>query len=120
MNDAPEFIDNRDGNTLALALRRVLGGSHGREIDQLPARPAEVAIAAAFFSPKGLSDLAPQLEHIAKVRLMFGVEAPRDAELRRPIVGETPERFESRLVREGLRESNEAARAARDHFPFTR
>lgn len=120
MDCPPEFIDNRDGNTMALALRRVLGGGRRNEVDESAVRPAELAIAAAFFSPKGLSDLAPQLEDIGKVRLMFGVEAPRDAELRRPEVGETPERFEARLVREGLREADDAARLARDRFPFTR
>lgn len=121
MKDAPEFIDNRNGNTMAVALRRVLGGGRGGVLEDGPTvRPAELAVASAFFSPKGLADLTPHLEGLAKVRLMFGVEAPRDVELRRPDIGESPERFEARLVHQGLREADAAARAARDRFPFTR
>jgi superfamily II DNA or RNA helicase len=120
MNWTPEFIDNRDGNTLAEALARLLGGSATGGIAEENARPAEVSIASAFFSPKGLADLAPHIDGLERVRLMFGVEAPRDIELRRPNLGESPEHFESRLMREGLRQTDAAARAARDRFPFTR
>jgi hypothetical protein len=51
---------------------------------------------------------------------MFGVEAPRDFEIRRPNLGESLEHFEARLMREGLKDAEAAARAARDRFPFTR
>lgn len=119
-DDAPEFIDNRNGNTLAEALARLLGGSVGDSFAEGGPRPADLAIATAFFSPQGLADLAPHLEGIARVRLLFGVEAPRDAELRRPNPGEPPEHFEARLMREGLKEADAAARNARDRFPFTR
>ncbi|HZR77009.1 helicase-related protein [Bradyrhizobium sp.] len=118
--EAPEFIDNRNGNTLAEALARLLGGSMAGGLSESGTRPSEVAIAAAFFSPKGLADLAPHLDGLTRVRLLFGVEAPRDVELRRPNLGETPEHFESRMLREGVREAEAAARAARDRFPFTR
>jgi hypothetical protein len=121
MTAAPEFIDNRDGNTLAEALARVLGGGRGRGLEEGPAvRPSELAVASAFFTPTGLAGLAPHLEGMARVRLLFGVEAPRDAELRRPDLGETPEQFEARLIRARLKESEAAARQARDRFPFTR
>jgi hypothetical protein len=120
MSGVPEFIDNRDGNTLAGALARVLGRP-ANEIAEGPfVRPTKLAVAAAFFSPKGLSDLSIHLDGLDQMRFLFGVEAPRDMELRRPDLGEMPERFEARLVREGLRQSEAAARAARDRFPFTR
>jgi hypothetical protein len=48
MNFAPEFIDNRDGNTMAEALARLLGGSKTSGSSEAGARPAELAIAAAF------------------------------------------------------------------------
>lgn len=120
MNFTPEFIDNRDGNTLAEALAQLLGGNVSGGFAEGTVRPAELAIAAAFFSPKGLADLAPHIEGLDRVRLLFGVEAPRDAELRRPNLGETPEHFESRLMREGLKEAENSARTAIDRFPFTR
>jgi hypothetical protein len=59
--EAPEFIDNRNGNTLAEALARLLGGNVAGGLSESGTRPSEVAIAAAFFSPKGLADLAPHL-----------------------------------------------------------
>jgi hypothetical protein len=120
MKFTPEFINNRDGNTLAEALARLLGGSASGGLAEVSVRPAELAIAAAFFSPKGLADLAPHIDGLERARLMFGVEAPRDVELRRPNLGETPEHFEGRLMREGLKEAEAAVRAARDRFPFTR
>ena len=58
MKFAPEFIDNRDGNTLAEALAQISGGRIGG-VSPDGVRPAELAIAAAFFSPKGLDDLPP-------------------------------------------------------------
>lgn len=120
MNFEPEFIDSRDGNTMAEALARLLGGGLASGMAEAGTRPAELAIAAAFFSPKGLADLAPHIEGLQRVRLMFGVEAPRDVEMRRPNLGESPEHFDTRLVREGLKDAEAAARAARDRFPFTR
>jgi hypothetical protein len=120
MNFAPEFIDNRGGNTLAEALARLLGRKIAGDVAENIVRPAELAIASAFFSPKGLADLAPHVDGLERVRLMFGIEAPRDVEMRRPNLGETPEHFDSRLIREGLKEAESAARAARDRFPFTR
>jgi hypothetical protein len=53
----------------------------------------------------GLADLAPHIDGLQRVRLMFGVEAPRDVELRRPNLGESSEHFESRLMRESQRQS---------------
>jgi hypothetical protein len=120
MNSTPEFIDNRNGNTLAGALAHVLGVSGVAGSAETTGRPADLAIAAAFFSPKGLADLAPHLDGLQRVRLLFGVEAPRDAELRRPNLGENPQHFEARMMREGLKEAEAATRAARDRFPFTR
>jgi hypothetical protein len=48
------------------------------------ARASDLAIAAAFFSPKGLSGLTLHLEGLDRVRLLFGVEAPCDIDVRRP------------------------------------
>jgi hypothetical protein len=120
MNFTPEFIDNRDGNTMAEALAVLLGGDPVGGLAEAGPRPAELAIAAAFFSPKGLADLAKHIDGLERVRLLFGVEAPRDAELRRPQLGERPEHFEARLIRAGLRQADEATQQARDRFPFTR
>ena len=117
MSETPKFIDNRDGNTLLEALTRVLGASGN---PRAQARPTDLAVASAFFSPTGLARLTPLIEGMSRVRLLFGVEAPRDSELRRPTLGETQEQFEQRLLQSGLKDADAAARAARDRFPFTR
>jgi hypothetical protein len=49
MSPAPEFIDNRNGNTLAEALAQLLGGTIAGGLSESGPRPAEVAIASAFF-----------------------------------------------------------------------
>jgi hypothetical protein len=117
----PEFIDNRNGNTLAEALARILGASSRDGFNEgYSVRPADLSIASAFFSPAGLARIAPMIDGLQRTRLLFGVEGPRNTELRRPNLGETLEQFEQRLLREGLKESDEAARKARDRFPFTR
>jgi len=105
------FIDNRDGNTLDAALDHVL---HGR----VATGPAELAIATGFFTPAGLVRLAPRLNGVGKVRLLFGAEPPNDLDARRPRIGETKARFEARLLAEGLSEAEAQARAARDRYPF--
>jgi hypothetical protein len=96
------IVDNIDGNTLAEALARLLGASAARGLAEAAARPPERAIAAAFFSPQGLANLARHIDGLERVWLLFGVEAPRDVELWRPNLGESPEHFEARLMREGL------------------
>jgi hypothetical protein len=118
-----DFIDNRDGNTLTVALSRILGGattSTNELAEDSPVRPADLSIASAFFSPAGLSRISGLIEDLERVRLLFGVEPPRETELRRPNLGESQEQFEERLLREGLEESDAATRKARDRFPFTR
>jgi hypothetical protein len=62
---------HRDGNTLAEALARLLGGSVTGGMAESGVRPAELAIASAFFSPKGLADLARHIDGLERVRLML-------------------------------------------------
>lgn len=116
---SPRFIDNRDGNTMLQALAQVLGNkATGMAAGDSP-RPDDIAIASAFFSPSGLSAIAAHLDGVNRVRLLFGVEAPPDLEMLRPKLGESPEQFRIRLLRERLKASESAAREARDRFPYT-
>ena len=55
MIERPEFIDNRDGNTLARALDAVLGGGPGGVAEGAGA-PETVRIATAFFNPADFAD----------------------------------------------------------------
>jgi hypothetical protein len=65
----PEFVDNRNGNTLVAALRGHLGW-----LEQTYARPVELSVASGYFNPEGFALLADHLERLPKVRLLLGAE----------------------------------------------
>ena len=65
----PEFIDNRDGNTLVAALR-----GHLDWLGQTYAQPVELSIATGYFNPEGFALIADCLERLPKVRLLLGAE----------------------------------------------
>ncbi len=116
----PEFIDNRDGNTLAKALARVLGGAGGPGMAESGPIPKEVSIASAFFSPEGFARIADNLAIVPSIRLMIGAEPPAEAARVRRKIDQTPAQFEQRQLRAGLHQLDEGLRAERDHLPFTR
>ena len=120
----PEFIDNRDGNTLARALAAVFGApgyGPGAAEEGAAAPPAEVCIASAFFSPAGFAHIADELGLVPRTRLMIGAEPPPEAARPRRRPDDPPEpEFTRRRLREGLHQLDEGLRAERDHIPFTR
>ena len=65
----PEFVDNRNGNTLVAALR-----GHLDWLANTYAQPIELAIASGYFNPEGFGLLADRLERLPKVRLLLGAE----------------------------------------------
>jgi hypothetical protein len=109
----PHFTDNRDGATLAAALRAYLAALRGR------GEPFNVDIATAFFNVPGFDLLAGELEKIPKVRLLLGAEPRPEAERPSPQPGDPPEpKFTSKLVEEGLRQLDSALARSRDLLPF--
>ena len=87
-----EFVDNRNGNTLVVALR-----GHLDWLATTHARPIELSVASGYFNPEGFGLLADQLECRPKVRLLLGAEpTPPPARPARNI-GESPERFDTRV-----------------------
>ena len=94
----PEFVDNRNGNTMVAALR-----GHLDWLADTYARPIELAIASGYFNPEGFGLLADRLERLPKVRLLLGAEpTPPPARPTRRI-GETLARFDARVVHEAIR-----------------
>ena len=94
----PEFVDNRNGNTLVTALR-----GHLDWLANTYARPIELAIASGYFNPEGFGLLADCLERLPKVRLLLGAEpTPPPARPARKI-GESLARFGARVVHEAIR-----------------
>ena len=63
----PEFIDNRDGNTLAAALC-----GHLDWLAEAYRQPVELAIATGYFNPEAFAMIAERLERLPRVRLRAG------------------------------------------------
>jgi hypothetical protein len=110
----PLFVDNRDGNTLAQALRGHLGALLGGQT-----LPWGLSIASGFFDVPGFDLLADDLERLGTVRLLLGAEARPEAARRAPFPGDPPEpEYTRRQVAEALRQLDEGLAYARDRLPF--
>lgn len=110
VNPRPEFVDNRDGNTLAAALQ-----AHLEWLAETYARPVTLSIATGYFNPQGFFLLADHLEQLAGVRLMMGAEPiPPPAIPRRKPGDPRGERFDAVLVNEALRKLEQGLRDDRD------
>ena len=108
----PDFIDNRDGNTLATALCDALGGS--------ASPPDEVRVATAYFSPTGFSRISDFLKPVSEVRLMLGADPAAVSSDEEKDLEETTKMYEQRLLTNGLHRMDDTLRRDRDHLPFTK
>ena len=118
-----EFIDNRDGNTLAAAIGDVLTHGlpqgNGGAAERGPI-PGQLDIATAFFSPAGFTAISERLGDLEKLRLIIGAEPPSETRPPQRDPGVPREQFERRLLHEGLENLEEGLREERNRFPFTR
>lgn len=69
MDSRPLFVDNRDGNTLDLALRHYLGALRAKAGDGI-----ELSIASAYFNVAGFRLIADELARAKIVKLLLGAE----------------------------------------------
>ncbi|MET4625751.1 hypothetical protein ABIB83_002767 [Bradyrhizobium sp. I1.8.5] len=116
----PEFIDNRDGNTLLAALQAAIPDAPISGAQQASPVLAEISIATAFMSPAGFGAVAERLDQATGVRLLLGAEPEPEARrtARRP--GDPPQAaFERREVAEGLKLLEAGLRRDRDRQPFS-
>lgn len=111
----PDFIDNRDGNTLHRALLEHLAARResGDTVEDL-------WIATAYFNPEGLELLADETRHIARLRLLLGAEPTPEPlrHVRRPGDPTEPE-FTRREVRGALGRLSVSLERDRDFLPFS-
>lgn len=111
----PEFIDNRDGNTLAQALREYLEHLAGTLRE-----PIALDVATGYFNPEGFGILADPLSRTRRVRLLLGAEpTPPPARPLRRLTDPRGERFEAKLMQDALRLNEEGLRRDRDHLAFS-
>ena len=119
MIERPDFIDNRNGNTLAQALRVLLGINAAQDSEDAGKPPEEVCIATAFFSPAGFSQIAEALQPVYTVKLLVGSDPAFSATDERRSLDETLGDFEKRQMQVGLRRMENALHRERDRLPFT-
>lgn len=110
----PEFVDNRHGNTLALALT-----GRAEHLAATLKDPVTLSIATGYFNPEGFGIVADALDGLGGVRLLLGAE-PIPPAVRRPRRLDEPrgERFEAKLTREALEQNERALLRDRDRLPF--
>lgn len=112
-NGKPEFIDNRNNNTLEIALNNVLLAN-----SECPL--ALLRIATAYFNPGGFFKIADRLENVADVRLLLGSDLfGRTIDEKRKL-GETETDFEKRRLNQGLKSMQNSLCLERDRLPFDR
>ena len=117
----PDFVDNRDGNTLARALNAVLAPAEPVGADGKAGRPPDAArIATAFFNPSGFAEIADRLRAIPEVRLMLGADLAATKPDDRRRLNENEPMFERRRLQAGLRTMDGTLRFERDRMPFNR
>lgn len=118
MNVRPDFIDNRDGNTLAQALGAALRTNGG--VGESTAAADQVRIATAFFNPTGFAQIEEHLHRVADVRQLLGADLSGNAAGERRRLDETEVMFERRRMRSRLHTMDDTLRRERDQLPFTR
>lgn len=120
MSERPTFVDNRDGNTMARALKALFGSTEFNHSDEPARLPAMVRIATGFFSPTGFAEIADALKPIPEVRLLLGADLAAGTPPVRKLLDETGQGFRQRRLQIGLRRMDEALRRDRDSLPFSR
>src|SRR5690242_1715874 len=112
----PEFVDNRHGNTLGLALIA--------RIEHLAATlksPVTLSIATGYFNPEGFAVVAGSLGSLRSMRLLLGAEPiPPAVKRARRLDDPRGERFEQKLTREAIELNERALLRDRDLLPFDR
>ncbi len=115
MENLPQFIDNRNGNSLTCALSELLTKrSHeSNTIDK------HLSIATAYFSPSGFAQIAHLINQDISVRLLLGSDVKLNPQQHQRRLGETPSEFDDRMLSDSLRQTSEIIKHERDSIPFT-
>jgi len=101
----PEFIDNRDGNTLAQAIN-----AYVESLDNRLAADPDLDVVTGYFNPNGYFSISDALDTVGEVRLLLGAEPPeKDRERWRKPGEPRGEEYDQTLVDEALRRLTRAS-----------
>lgn len=73
MAERPEFIDNRDGNTLKTAINYYL-----QQLDGKLAGKPDLDVVTGYFNPNGYFSIADGLDHVGNIRLLIGAQPEKE------------------------------------------
>ena len=118
-----DFIDNRNGNTMAQVLSEIFSGRKFGENDMgdgVPsvAPPKEVRIASAYFNPGGFQHIAKSLEAVETVRLMLGSDIPIEGYSKVRKLGQSVEKQHQDLLKQRLKTLQQGLETERNYLPF--
>lgn len=114
--ERPQFVDNRDGNTLKSAINAYL-----EDLDDRLAAQPDLDIVTGYFNPRGYFSVANALEHVDQVRILIGAQPEYEGteRWRQP---EEPrgEAYERQRIQEALQTLDENLQRDRDLLGFSR
>lgn len=112
----PEFVDNRDGNTLARAIETYIEDLSGKLADD-----PDLDIATGYFNPRGYFSVADALEEVGEVRILLGAQPDREDRERWRKPGEPRgDEYDQKRVTEALQTLDEDLERDRDLLGFSR
>ena len=111
----PEFVDNREGNTLVAAL-----AGHMQWLEENYRAPATLSIATGYFNPAGFFMLAERLDQLEHVRLLIGAEPTPPPQQPQRMPGEPRgEAYDAVLIQSALQRLEQGLLDDRDLLGLT-
>jgi len=116
MSEQPQFVDNRDGNTLSAAINAYLA-----DLDDTLAADPDLDIVTGYFNPRGYFSVSDGLKHIDQVRLLVGAQPSNEATERWRQPGEPrDEEYNQKQINESLQTLDFNLKRDRDLLGFSR
>jgi superfamily II DNA or RNA helicase len=116
MTEQPQFVDNRDGNTLATAIDAYLA-----DLDDTLADDPDLDVITGYFNPRGYFSVSDGLEHVDQVRLLVGAQPSNEGTERWRQPGEPrDEEYNQKRVNESLQTLDFNLERDRDLLGFSR
>ena len=116
MTEQPQFVDNRDGNTLSTAINAYL-----ENLDDTLANDPDLDIVTGYFNPRGYSSVSDGLVHVDQVRLLVGAQPSNEGTERWRQPGDPrDEEYNQQRINESLQSLDFNLRRDRDLLGFSR
>jgi len=116
MTEQPQFVDNRDGNTLSTAINAYLA-----DLDNTLANDPDLDVVTGYFNPRGYFSVSDGLEHVDQVRLLVGAQPSNEGTERWRQPGDPrDEEYNEKRINESLQTLDSNLKRDRDLLGFSR